>query len=504
MDVVTDDPKIVAERRSIFESVVSNHSNSCQLCVRDGCCELQNLAADLGMDRNNFAHCPKNSPKDVSTDAIEFDHSKCVKCRRCVLICQKMQGVRALTYKRSGDGEAIVPVGGDSLAKSPCVRCGQCALHCPTGAIVEKDDVPAVLEKLSGSKNFCTVQIAPSVRVSIGDAFGLPIGTNCTEKLYTAMRMLGFKAVFDTNFSADLTVMEEAAEFVERFVSGRGELPMMTSCCPAWVDYVEKFYPDLCENLSTAKSPQQMLGVMAKTYFAKARNIDPGTMVQVSAMPCTAKKYELRRNEKMSASGYMDVDISITTRELARLMKMAGIDFANLPDGSVDSILGEYSGAGAIFGTSGGVMEAALRTAHFNLSGMSVFGEAIEMENIRGMSGLRRATVLMNGKEVRVAMVHGLGNAPEILDEVLSAKKSGAAIPYHFIEVMACRGGCLGGGGQPYGICDEIRQKRRDGLYSDDRMRSRRCAHDNPEIKEVYKNFLGMPLSEIAHKLLHV
>jgi NADH-quinone oxidoreductase subunit G len=503
MDIVTHDPEIVDVRKTVLELILSNHPSSCQHCGRNGCCELQSLAADFGICTDAIPRYCQDLPKDASTDAIELDASKCIKCGRCVQTCQRMQGVWALSFLHRGINNVMAPAGAISLAESPCVRCGQCAAHCPTGAIVEKDDVPAVWEKLRDEKNFCTVQMAPAVRVAIGDAFGFPVGTNCTGKLYSAMRMLGFKAVFDTNFSADLTIVEEAAEFVERFAMGRGKLPLITSCCPAWTDYMEKFYPDFCDNFSSAKSPQQMLGAMAKTYFAIARNIDPATIVQVSAMPCTAKKYELRRTDEMCASGYRDVDISITTRELARMIKQAGIDFAALPDGTSDSILGEYSGAGTIFGATGGVMEAALRTAYFNITGSNMADDAVEVEKVRGMEGIRRASISINGTMIKLAMVHGLANAAKILNEVRDAERAGADLPYHFIEVMACRGGCLGGGGQPYGICDEVRKKRADGLYSDDRMRAKRCSHDNPEIRAIYENFLGKPLGPKAHELLH-
>jgi NADH-quinone oxidoreductase subunit G len=503
MEIITHDPEIVEVRRTVLELILSNHPNSCQSCGRSGCCELQTLAADFGIRTDNITRYCRDLPKDVSTGVIELDVSKCIKCGRCVQTCQEMQGVWALSFLHRGIDNIMAPAGDISLAESPCVYCGQCAAHCPTGAIVEKDDVPAVWEKIQDEKNFCTVQIAPAVRVAIGDAFGMPHGTNCTGKLYTAMRMLGFKAVFDTNFSADLTIMEEAAEFVERFAKGHGKLPLITSCCPAWTNYMEKYYPDFCDNFSTAKSPQQMLGVMAKTYFAQVKNIDPATVVQVSVMPCTAKKYELQRTEEMHASGYKDVDISITTRELARMIKQAGIDFVNLPDGHSDSILGEYSGAGTIFGSTGGVMEAALRTAYFNITGQNMPDNALEIEVVRGIAGVRRASISINGTVIKLAVAHGLANVAKILDEIREAEHNGNDIPYHFIEVMACRGGCLGGGGQPYGVTDEIRQKRANGLYSDDRSRAKRCSHDNPEIQKIYKNFLGTPLSPKAHKLLH-
>ncbi|MDR1413586.1 MAG: [FeFe] hydrogenase, group A [Puniceicoccales bacterium] len=503
MDIVTHDPAIVEVRKTVLELILSNHPNSCQHCGRNGCCELQTLAANFGIRTDSFPRYCQDLPKDSSTNVIELDVSKCIKCGRCVQVCQKMQGVWALASLHRGTNNRMAPAGDISLAESPCVRCGQCAVHCPTGAIVEKDDTPAIWEKLRSVENFCTIQIAPAVRVAVGDAFGLPIGTDCSGKLYTAMKMLGFKAVFDTNFSADLTIIEEAAEFAERFIGGHGSLPLLTSCCPAWTDYIEKFYPDFCDNLSTAKSPQQMLGVLAKTYFAEVSGIDPAKIVQVSVMPCTAKKYELRGTGAMRASGYQDVDISITTREMVRMIRQAGIDFANLPDGTADSILGEYSGAGTIFGTTGGVMEAALRTAYFNIIGQNMPNDAIEIKDVRGLDGVRSASISINGKTIKLAVVHGLGNVAKILDEIRSARERGEDAPYHFVEVMTCRGGCLGGGGQPYGITDEIRKKRAEGLYAKDRSLARRFSHDNPAIKMLYETFLGMPLGEKAHKLLH-
>jgi NADH-quinone oxidoreductase subunit G len=368
---------------------------------------------------------------------------------------------------------------------------------------VENDETATVWEALRDPEKFCTVQIAPSVRVALGEAFGYPPGTDLTRKIYTVMRRLGFKAVFDTNFSADLTIIEEAAEFVQRFTTG-GELPLITSCCPSWVDYMEKRFSDFVPNFSTAKSPQQMLGVLAKTYFAEKSGIDPASIYQVSIMPCTAKKYEIERTEEMHASGYPDVDLCLTTRELALMIKQSGVAFSELPDGEADSILGTYSGAGLIFGATGGVMEAALRTAYFRITGKDLEKDAINIHAIRGMEGIRGATLSIEGTEVRVAVAHGLANVERLLLEVRRARENGEAPPYHFIEVMACPGGCIGGGGQPYGVTNKLRALRTKGLFDADGTMKLRFSHANPEIIKVYDEFLGQPLGEKAHQLLHV
>jgi NADH-quinone oxidoreductase subunit G len=411
--------------------------------------------------------------------------------------------VWALSFLERGINTRMAPAGDILLAESPCVRCGQCSAHCPTGAIVENDETAAVWDALLDPAKFCTVQIAPSVRVALGEAFGYPPGVDLTKKIYTAMRRLGFKAVFDTNFSADLTIIEEAAEFVQRFTTG-GVLPLITSCCPSWVDYMEKRFSDFVPNFSTAKSPQQMLGVLAKTYFAEKSGIDPAALFQVSIMPCTAKKYELERTGEMSASGYPDVDLCLTTRELARMIKQSGVAFTELPDGRADSLLGAYSGAGLIFGVTGGVMEAALRTAYFRITGRNLEKDAINIRAIRGMDGIRGAALDIEGTEVRVAVAHGLGNVERLLLEVRRARDHGEPPPYHFIEVMACPGGCIGGGGQPYGVTDEIRRLRAKGIFDADGSMNLRFSHENPEIIRLYDEFLGEPLGEKARRLLHV
>ncbi len=503
MEITTHDSDLTDIRRSTLELILSNHPNECLTCGRNGNCELQSLAGDFGLRQDLIPRYVRELPCDDSTGSIILDFRKCIKCGRCVQVCQDVQNVWALSFLERGINNRMAPAGDILLNESPCIRCGQCSAHCPTGAIVESDEVTTVWDALHDENKYCTVQVAPSVRVALGEAFGLPPGTNLTKKIYAALRRLGFKAVFDTNFSADLTIMEEASEFIERFVHGKGEIPLITSCCPAWVDYMEKRFSDFIPNFSTAKSPQQMMGVMTKTYYAEKVNMDPAKIYQVSIMPCTAKKYELERTDEMYASGYKDVDVALTTREFARLIKQSGIDFLNLPDEEADSILGEYSGAGTIFGYTGGVMEAALRTAYFKVTGKNLQQEAIDIQPVRGLEGVKEAEIDVEGTKVRVAVAHAIGNVEKVLNKVRAARDSGEETPYHFIEVMACPGGCIGGGGQPYGIDNEVRMARIRGLEADDRDCKLRFSHENPEIQAAYKDFLGEPLSEKAEALLH-
>jgi NADH-quinone oxidoreductase subunit G len=501
MEIRTQDLDIVEVRRSTLELILSNHPHECLTCGRNGECELQALAADFNITQEKIKRYVKDVPPDISTNSIVIDFTKCIKCGRCVQVCQEMQNVWALSFLERGINTRMAPAGDITLAESPCVKCGQCSAHCPTGAIVEKDETGLVWSALHDPDKVCVVQIAPSVRVTVGEAFGLPPGTNLTKKLYSALRRLGFKAVFDTNFSADLTIVEEASEFIERFAHKHGPLPLITSCCPAWTDFMEKRHYDFIDNFSTAKSPQQMLGVLAKTYYAEKLGIDPAKIYMVSIMPCTAKKYELSRTEEMRASGYPDVDVALTTRELARMLKQSGIEFLEVPDGAPDSVLGDYSGAGTIFGATGGVMEAAVRTAYYYATGSKL--EKVELEAVRGLQGVKEGSLKINGVEVRVAVAHGLANVESVLDRVRQARKQGKDTPYHFIEVMACPGGCIGGGGQPYGVDDDRRQKRIAGLYQDDRSCALRHSHENPEVIRLYEDFLGKPLGAKAHELLH-
>jgi len=501
MRITTHDGEIAEVRKTVLELILSTHPNACLSCGRNQSCELQTLAADFGIREDLWGHYLPGLGKDTSTGSLELDFDKCIKCGRCVHICQDLQNVHALSFLGRGMQTRMAPAGDISLAESPCVLCGQCSAHCPTGAIVEADETPTAWNFLRGEENFTVVQIAPSVRVAIGEEFGYDPGTNLTGKLYAALRRLGFDAVFDTNFSADVTIMEEANEFVERFRHGKRDMPLITSCCPSWTDYMEKLHSDFIPNFSTTKSPQQIMGVLAKTYYAQKMAIDPARMKMVSIMPCTAKKYEITRDHEMYASGFKDVDVVLTTRELARMIRQAGIDFRNLKNDKADSILGSYSGAGTMFGTTGGVMEAALRTAQFVLTGENM--PKLVFEEIRGLEGIKETKVVIAGEELRIAVAHGLGHVGEVLDRVRRAKAAGQEPPYHFIEVMACPGGCIGGGGQPYGVTDEIRKKRMQGLFADDRDRAVRCSHDNADVAQVYKEFLGQPLSEKSHELLH-
>jgi len=501
MEIITNDGELNEVRRAVLHLILSTHPNDCLRCGRNGTCELQKLAEDFGVRHEYFPNICAPLPKDDSTGAVVLDPQKCVKCGRCLDVCQRVQNVWALSFLERGIHTRMAAAGEIQLADSPCVRCGQCAAHCPTGAIFEYDHTPQVWEALRDGGKHCVVQIAPAVRTSLGEAFGYKPGELLTGKIYAVLRRLGFKAVFDTNFGADVTIMEEAAEFVERLTRGKGVLPLITTCCPSWVDYMEKYHHDMIAHFSSCKSPQAIVGVLAKTYYAQTQKIDPATMFMVSVMPCTAKKYEKERSQDMAASGYPDVNLVITTRELARMIKQAGIDFHGIAEEMPDNLLGNYTGAGTIFGVTGGVMEAALRTAHNFLSGENP--GAVDFVEVRGLKGIKESSVTVGTATVRVAIAHGLGNVDTVLERVRAAQRSGAELPYHFIEVMACPGGCVGGGGQPYGITDELRQARAKGLYKDDAQHSVRCAHENPGILRLYKEFLGKPLSEKSEHLLH-
>ncbi|MFZ5802897.1 MAG: NADH-dependent [FeFe] hydrogenase, group A6 [Candidatus Omnitrophota bacterium] len=500
MDIITHDPEIVDIRKTIVELILSHHPNECLTCGRNTDCKLQSTIADFGIREERFAKIVTRYPKDETTGTLVLEPSKCIKCGRCVDVCQRMQNVWALCFMDRGFKTRIAPAG-VNLGESPCVRCGQCAAHCPTGAIVEFDHTREVWESLQNTEKYNVVQIAPAVRVSIGEAFGYEPGVNLTKKLYAGLRQMGFETVFDTNFGADLTIMEEASEFVERFAHGKGVLPLITTCCPSWVDFMEKYHSDMIPHFSSAKSPHEMLGAMTKTYFAQKKGIDPAKIHMVSIMPCISKKYEIIRSREMMSSGYQDVDVSLTTRELARMIRQAGIDFVNLPDEECDHLLGEYTGAGTIFGVTGGVMEAALRTAYFMVTGEKL--AKVEFQNVRGLSGVKETSVMIKGTEVRIAVAHGLGNVEYVVNKIRKAKAEKQPLPYHFVEVMACPGGCIGGGGQPYGVCDEVRLKRMSGIYSDDEAKVLRCSHDNPQVKQLYKEFLGEPLNAKALHLLH-
>ena len=501
MRIITHDPELVEIRRTVIELILSNHPNDCLTCGRNNDCELQLIAADFGIRQESFNKITQEIPKDSSAKTIELEPSKCISCGRCIEVCQNMQNVWALSFLDRGINTRMAPAGDIKLADSPCIRCGQCSAHCPTGAIFEFDQTREVWRELLDANTYCVVQIAPSVRVAIGEGFGYPVGTNLTKKIYAALRKLGFQTVFDTNFSADVTIMEEATEFVERFVNKKGALPLITTCCPAWVDFMEKFHSEMIEHFSSAKSPQEIMSTLCKTYYAEKNNIDPAKMRVISVMPCTAKKYEITRTEEMFASGYQGTDYVLTTREIIRMIKQAGIDFNALPEEEPDHLMGDYSGAGTIFGATGGVMEAALRTAQHLITKESFLN--LEFKNVRGLKGIKETSVVIKGIEVKIAVAHGIGNVEYVLNKIKKAKENGDPLPYHFVEVMACLGGCVGGGGQPYGVTDEVRAVRAKGLYDDDAGCEIRCSHENPFIKQLYKDFLGAPLSEKAHHLLH-
>ena len=501
MDILTETPEIVQVRRGIMELTLSRHPNECLTCLRNQNCELQSLAADFGISGYGLENIVPDLPLDTSTRSIVLDPRKCILCGRCITVCQQHQNVWALSFLNRGFKTRIAAAGDIPLADSPCVRCGQCSAHCPTGAIVEYDETVPVWDKLQDPDVYCVVQIAPAVRVAIGEAFGFPLGANLTGKVYAALRRMGFKAVFDTNFGADLTIMEEASEFKHRLLEGTGALPLITSCCPGWVDFMEKFHGDMINHFSSCKSPHEMVGVLAKTYYADKLGLDPAKIFVVSIMPCTAKKSEIIRSKEMSSSGYQDVDVSLTTREFARMIKQSGIDFVSVPEEQPDHLLGAYTGAGTIFGATGGVMEAALRTAHYYVTGQDA--PRVDFEMTRGLEGVKEGKIVVAGKEVRVAVAHGLANVEQVIDKIRAARDAGEEPPYHFVEVMACAGGCVGGGGQPYGATNELRTKRAAGLYQEDQAGLWRCSHHNPYIKELYAEFLGEIGGHKAHELLH-
>jgi NADH-quinone oxidoreductase subunit G len=503
MSIITHDSEIIAVRRTVLELILSNHPNDCLQCPRNGSCELQTLAAEFGIREVPYRKVLNNIPIDDSNPSIVLNPEKCVRCGRCVKVCQEVQNVWALEFLGRGIKGRIASAADTPLGDSPCIKCGQCAAHCPVGAIYERDDTLKVWAGLQNPELHSVVQIAPAVRVALAEEFGLEPGAIVTKKIYAALRRLGFKTVFDTNFSADLTIMEEGTELVKRLTTSGSAIPLITSCCPAWVDYMEKYYTDMIPNFSTAKSPQQMMGAMIKAYWAQKAGLNPDKVYSVSVMPCTAKKAETKRNDDMKSAkhGY-DVDIAITTRELARMIKQAGIEILKLPEEEADNPMGPYTGAGTIFGATGGVMEAAVRSGYFLVTKKEL-GE-INLKPVRGLDGVKEAEVEIPGfGKLRIAVAHQMGNIAAVLDKIRAARDAGKEPPYHFVEVMACRGGCVGGGGQPYGCTDEIRKARGAGLYKDDEQSKIRCSHQNPCIDQVYKEFLGEPNGHKAHELLH-
>ncbi len=499
MEVFTNTEKVRHSRKTTLELILSTHDKSCLSCIRSGTCELQALCKEFGVDDENaFAGEMIHYDFDDSAAHMVRDNNKCILCRRCVAACDA-QGISVIGANARGFDTHISSAFDKDLANVSCISCGQCIVNCPTGAIVEKDDTDKVLAAINDPEKFVIVNTAPSIRATLGEAFGMHIGTNVEGKMVAALRRLGFDKVFDTDFAADLTIVEEAHEFLERFQNG-GVLPMITSCSPGWIKYCEHYYPELIPHLSTCKSPQQMFGATMKTYYAKKMGIDPKDMVVVGVMPCTAKKFETKRPNQ-AASGYPDVDIAITTRELARMIESAGIFFKHLPDEEFDNPFGESTGAATIFGTTGGVMEAALRTAVETLTGKEL--ENVDFKEVRGMKEVKEAEYDVDGTKIKVAVASGTKNAKVILDKI----KDGTA-DYQFIEIMGCPGGCINGGGQPiqHAVVRnfvDLKARRAQALYDADAKKTKRKSHENETIKQMYAEFLGEPGSHKAHEILH-
>lgn len=494
MVVRTNTPAVRDARKMVVELLLANHPQDCLSCQRNLNCELQSIAADLGIREVRFDGEKKSYALDDANPSLVRDPNKCILCGRCIRACSERQGVHVYSFVNRGFNTNVSPAFGQGLHDVACTYCGQCASVCPTGAIVEKDDTRAVWRALSDPKKHVVVQTAPAVRVALGEALGLDAGSIVTGKMVAALRRIGFDKVFDTDFTADLTIMEEGSEFLDRLSNG-GKLPMITSCSPGWVNFIELKYPELLGHLSTAKSPQQMFGALVKTYYAEKAGINPADIVSVSIMPCTAKKAEAVR-EEMKSSGYQDVDYVLTTRELGRMIREAGIDFKGLPTEEFDAPLGIATGAGVIFGATGGVMEAALRTVAEIVTGKEL--ECIDFHGVRGLTGVKEAAVPVGDLTVKVAVAHNLTNARVILEKIRKGEAD-----YHFIEVMACPGGCIGGGGQPISTSADVRQKRIDSIYECDTCSKLRKSHENPAVKELYDTWLGKPLGEKSHHLLH-
>ena len=505
MEITISSPKAVAARRASVELLLSNHSTDCQQCDKNEYCELLHVARITGAREGMFEGEKTPTTLDELTPSIVRDTSKCILCGRCIERCKNAHGKGILGFENRGFATIVAPAENRSFANSPCILCGQCTSVCPTGALMEKSEIHKIDEAKSRGK-FIVVQTAPAVRAALGEEFGMKIGTPVTGKMVAALRRLGFDKVYDTDFAADLTIMEEATELLGRITNG-GVLPMITSCSPGWINYAEYNYSDLLPHLSSCKSPHEMFGAIVKSYYAEKNGIDPADIFVVSIMPCTAKKFEKER-EQLKTNGFMDVDAVLTTRELAKLIKRSGINFKKLPDEEFDAdLLGDYTGAGVIFGVTGGVMEAALRTAYHALTGKE--HELIKFEAVRGFDGIREASLDINGTTVNVAVAHGMKNAKILLDDIRAGKSK-----YHFIEIMGCPGGCIAGGGQPYvkpcflpdediDILDTYKEKRAAALYSEDERNAVRQSHNNMQVKALYDEFLGEPNSHKAHELLH-
>ena len=505
MEITISSPRAVEARRTSVELLLSNHSMKCQQCAKNGNCELLRVAKITGAREDKYTGEKTPVTVDELTPSIVRDTSKCILCGRCIARCSSAHGLGVLGYENRGFKAIVAPAENRSFANSPCIMCGQCVSVCPTGALMEKSEIEKIDEAKKSGK-FIVVQTAPAVRAALGEEFGMKIGTPVTGKMVAALKRLGFNKVYDTNFGADLTIREEANELLDRMNNG-GVLPMITSCSPGWVNYAEYYYGDQLDHLSSCKSPHEMFGAIVKSYYAEKNNINPQNIFVVSIMPCTAKKYEKER-EELVTGGLKDVDCVLTTRELGDLIKRSGINFTALPDEEFDDdLLGDYTGAGVIFGVTGGVMEAALRTAYFSLTGKE--HELIKFEQVRGFEGVKEAGIEIGGKTIWVAVASGMKNAKVLMDEVRAGTSK-----YAFIEIMGCPGGCVAGGGQPYvkpcflpnediDILDTYKEKRANALYSEDERQVIRQSHNNPQIKQLYDDYLGKPLSHKAHELLH-
>lgn len=499
MVIETNNARVRNARKNTVELLLANHNRECTTCVRSKNCELQSVSEELGIREIRFEGAKREPHFDDLSHSIVRDSSKCILCGRCVSACKNVQGIGILDFLNRGFETTVGPAFEMSMMDSPCIYCGQCMVVCPVGALTEKSAIEKVWNALGDKSKHVIVQSAPAVRAALGEEFGYPIGTNVTGKLATALRRLGFAKTFDTNWAADVTIMEEGTELLGRIKNG-GTLPMITSCSPGWVRYIEFNYPDLLKHLSSCKSPQNMFGALAKSYYAEKHGIDPKDIFVVSVMPCTSKKSEIERPE-LSVNGLKDVDVSITTRELARMIKEARLEFDKLEEGTFDAFMGDYSGAGVIFGATGGVMEAALRTVADVLTGQDL--EQIDYTAVRGIEGIKEATVNVAGMDVKIAVAHSTANAAVLLDKIRAGEAD-----YHFIEIMACPGGCVNGGGQPIQPSNvrnviDIRVERAKALYSEDAALEVRKSHKNPEIKRLYDEYLGEPNSHKAHDLLH-
>lgn len=494
MRVETNSNRVKNARKTIVELLIENHPQDCLVCVRNKNCELQDLSEKYSVREHRYVGEKKNHAIDISSPSMERDPAKCILCGRCARTCGEIQKVGAIDFTNRGFRSNVTTPYNKGLNISDCILCGQCVLVCPTAALRERSSMKEVMDAINNKGKYVIAQIAPAVRATIGEEYNLPLGSNVTGQMVTGLRRLGFKKVFDTNFAADLTIMEEGTELINRIQNNK-TLPMFTSCCPGWIKYVEHRHPEMLDNISTCKSPHEMEGAILKTYYAKKMGIDPKDIYVVSIMPCTVKKFESARPE-LNQDNLPDVDAVLTTRELVRLFNMMGIDFNDLPEDEFDNPLGESSGAAVIFGTSGGVMEAALRTAYAVLTGNEL--ENLEFTEIRGMEGIKRSTIKINDLELNVAVVNGIGNVEQIISEI----KNGS-MQYHFIEVMACPGGCINGGGQPIHQKPEKVKKRIQALYEIDRKMQNRKSHQNNAVQTIYKEFFIEPNSHISHKILH-